>query len=60
MLYWSEVKNMFPTFTSEAEGPLMAPKKEENTFETLWNSHWMLKDTSKVAKGGILWVKAKD
>ena len=29
---------MTPTFTSEAEGPLMAPKKEENTFEILWNS----------------------
>ena len=29
------LKNISPTFTSEAEGPLMAPKKEENTFETL-------------------------
>ena len=33
------MKNMSPTFTSDVEGPpLMAPKKEENTFEILWNS----------------------
>ena len=33
------LKNISPTFTSEAEGPpLMDPKKEENTFEILWNS----------------------
>ena len=32
-LHCSEMKNMSPTFTSEAEGPLlMSPKIEENTF----------------------------
>ena len=43
---------MSPTFTSEAEGPLMAPKKEENTFGILWNSQLMLKILQKWLKEG--------
>ena len=47
------MKNMSPTFTSDVEGPpLMAPKKEENTFEILWNSPWMLKIFQKWLKEG--------
>ena len=47
------MKNTSPTFTSDVEGPpLMAPKKEENTFEILWNSPWMLKIFQKWLKEG--------